>query len=164
VWRDKRSCLGFVGGEMRKRVFLFFVLLCFLLLGGYLVLWLTVPRGRISKESFDRLDVGVTLEEVVHIIGVPPGNHGHGRILGNGFPELYLDPLAILKEHPLGLIPKCDYWLESDPPTRMREWWGDSYRIFILFDSEDRLIRKDSQDIFREATLLTKLRRRLGIR
>jgi hypothetical protein len=54
---------------MKKRLSLLAGLLCLLLLGGYLLLWLTAPR--ISHANFERIEVGMGLAEVEELLGRP---------------------------------------------------------------------------------------------
>jgi hypothetical protein len=45
--------------------------------------WLALPpRHGVTRDNYGRIEVGMTLEQVEAILGMPPGDHGqaHGRI------------------------------------------------------------------------------------
>jgi hypothetical protein len=60
---------------MRKRLLLSLGLLGLVLLGGYLLLWLTAPRHRVSQLGWQQIEAGMTQEEVERVLGGPPGDY-----------------------------------------------------------------------------------------
>jgi len=59
---------------MKKRLLLVFAgFACVLIAGYFLHAWLT--KTHINRETFERIENGMTLAEVEQIIGVPPGNY-----------------------------------------------------------------------------------------
>lgn len=67
--------------RLRERPVLALGLLAALLFlaGAGALLWLNTPRHRISRESFEKIQVGMTRAEVEEILGVPPGDYGPGN-------------------------------------------------------------------------------------
>lgn len=60
---------------MRKRLLILLVCLVSMLLAGYVMLWLTTPRHRITLDAIEAIDVGMTEKEVEVILGAPAGNY-----------------------------------------------------------------------------------------
>jgi hypothetical protein len=54
---------------MRKRLLLGLGLLALVLLGGYLVLWLTAPSHRITAEAAAKIRAGMTEQQVEGLLG-----------------------------------------------------------------------------------------------
>ncbi|MCI0742907.1 MAG: outer membrane protein assembly factor BamE [Gemmataceae bacterium] len=126
---------------MKKRRCLWIVVVLVLLLGaGYGVLWLTAgPRHRINKESFERIQEGMTEEEVESIIGVPAGDYTTGPVV------VRLMLISFMS-------PQC------------KSWKSNVGQIVVDFDSRGLITWKRYMDVTPvEESLWDKLRRWLRI-
>jgi hypothetical protein len=144
---------------MRKRLLLILGCLASMLLAGYVTLRLTAPRHRITKETIEKIQKGMTEEEIEAVFGVPAGVYGKGALTGvyavappPGTPQL------------LGLTGK-HFGLELIVFERGKEWVGEDVCVYCRFDEASRV-----QEIHRgnvvpggNESFLAKLRRWLGI-
>jgi hypothetical protein len=108
---------------MRKRILVEWASCIFLVVGVLAVLfWLTKPNQiRISKEAYEKLQLGMTRQEVEKILGGPPGDYGPGKgeILDNGG--------FTVTSHSIRTNPNAKNWLAG------------SYAIIVCFDDHDRV-------------------------
>jgi hypothetical protein len=130
----------------RKHLLLLFACLVAVLLAGYVTLRLTTPSHRITVESFEAIQVGMTEKEVEDIIGVPAGIYAPGALTG-----LY----GFDKERS-----RATRGLDRKPG---KEWVARDVCIFVGF-KDGRVV-----ETFRgwpqgyDEPLLAKLRRWLGV-
>jgi hypothetical protein len=128
---------------MRRRRLLLVGLVAAVLLAGGLFLRLAYPRHDISPEGYERIDVGMTLEEVEAILGGPPGDHTNGRYEAPPYPVrgLAIDP--------------------NPPPGVWHDWWGERAAILVKFDLGGRVRDKVILQVEwrRNPSLLDRLRR-----
>jgi HAMP domain-containing protein len=109
---------------MRKRVLLTLALLAAVLLGGYLVLWVTAPRQRINAATTAQVRAGMTEREVEHLLGGPAGDYRTGAVTldrgaGGAVPTL-MDNGRFLDRH---------------------QWWhGDDGSLWVGFGGDGRLV------------------------
>ena len=122
-------------------------LLAFAACLGVAVFWgvrLLPPRHRINPESFEKIQVGMTLEEVEAILGVPPGDYAtkqHVYDLWGG------DGVVLGLRHRIG-------------------WVGDEGAIHVILNPEGSVSHKLWLDLWfiGEVTFLDKLRGWFGLR
>ena len=122
-------------------------LLAFAACLGVAVFWgvrLLPPRHRINPESFEKIQVGMTLEEVEAILGVPPGDYA-------------------TKQH------VYDLWGGDGVVLGLRHriaWAGDEGAIHVILSPEGRVSHKLWLDLcfIGEVTFLDKLRGWFGLR
>jgi len=60
---------------MRRRLVLAILILGVLMHAAWLLLWLTAPHHRITAYSYERIQLGMTEEEVVNLLRAAPGNY-----------------------------------------------------------------------------------------
>jgi hypothetical protein len=99
-----------------------------LLLGTALTLSAVASRPRrfINRESFEQIEEGMTREEVLAILRLPPGDHTVFR-------------------HIPALSATGDVFLWTYPNAERETWASDEGLIWILFD-DDRVIRRRYAD------------------
>lgn len=129
---------------MRKRLFLGLGLPALLLLGGYLLLWLTIPPGyRITDENLERILPGMTEKEVERILGVPAGNYSGKRGYFASRPPDELERL-LRQGH--------------------KEWVGEGLSIVVRFNEQGVVLNASRGANFGSSpSFLDRLRRWLGI-
>ena len=126
---------------MRKRLLLLLAAVALGLLAGYLTLWRTGPQHRITRESFARIQAGMTEQEVEAILGVPAGYYATARV---AFAECY--DLRV----PAGAVEK--------------QWTCDEGTILVFFYPADRVcVSRFFQVAHVDESLLNKARRWLGL-
>jgi hypothetical protein len=126
---------------MKKRLILVATGLACVFIAGYFVhAWLT--KTRINRETFDRIEVGMTLAEVEDLIGVPPGNYEtrQRRFIH------FANETFILH-------------LMADPPVAT--WSSNDGEITIRLSNDARVAHKDFEEIELES-LQDTIWRRLG--
>jgi hypothetical protein len=126
---------------MRKCVVLMLGLLGAVLLGGYLVLWLTAPRHRVSHLGWEGIEVGMTQTEVEQVLGGPPGNYAS-------------TPYGIMRRQ---IVPQG--------ATSLKEWRGEEGVIDVWFGLDGKVVDAYWVELGYpiHESLLTRLRRWLGI-
>jgi hypothetical protein len=77
-----------------------------LVVGAMLGYWFMQPHPRIDEETLAKITSGMTEDEVIAIIGAPPGNYGYGE-------------------------PIYDW---SGPGQQTKHWWGRDAAILVTFD------------------------------
>ena len=65
---------------MRRRLLLAGTVTAFTLGVGWLFLWIAAPKDGINRENFERIQAGMTREEVYRILGGPPEDYAKGGI------------------------------------------------------------------------------------
>ena len=96
-------------------------------------MWLLRPHPRINEESFNAIQVGMTEQEVVAIIGAPAGNYGLGRAEEG-------DVFAV-----------AAIMLELDHSTGpKKDWFGPEKGIRIGSDLEGKVMTKRLYGVWRE--------------
>lgn len=101
------------------------------LLGAVLAVWLaraprqlTDPRAAgVTAANFDRIQEGMSAEEVSHLFGVPPGD--------------YRRPPGFLMVGP-GHVP----WTEKARGGKLSIWYVPGCHAEVLFDSNGRVVGK----------------------
>jgi hypothetical protein len=99
--------------------------------------WYYRPWDPINRRTFHSLELGMTLEQVEELIGLPPGTYQPQRPrLGGSFTPGYI-----------GFIVEQSGLSDKDLPDRFRgqardgrevtlaQWWGMYYAIRVAFDS-----------------------------
>ena len=94
------------------------------IVGFWFVLWLTAPDHRINQSSADRIQSGMSLEEVIAIVRVPPGNYTTPGLSREAGAKLFMAHLQYSK------------FLDE---TCTRYWDCDSGCIAVTFDVHDKV-------------------------
>jgi hypothetical protein len=89
-----------------------------------------LPRPSITKEAYEKIRFGLTLQEVESIIGAPPGDYGPGR--GEEIDYGYTSTLLYMQNHP-----------------NAKMWWAGTVGIRVCFNKEGLVEGKGGQTIFR---------------
>jgi hypothetical protein len=120
------------------------------LLGGWLTLGLSRPRHRITRENIERIEQGMTRQEVAALLGAPPGNYSRHQI-----PALY-DPGLGHSGPPVDELHDCEGTVE--------EWVGDRSAVRVCFAANGRVAKlARGMVLLMEVPLLERLRWRLGL-
>lgn len=126
---------------MRKRLLLVLVGVALVLLGGWLTLWPSRPQHRISRESFARIQVGMTAQEVESILGVPAGDYATARVA----------------------IVEC-YDLRVPVDAVQKQWTCDEGTILAFFYPADKVCVSRYFKVARvDESFVDKVRRWLGL-
>jgi hypothetical protein len=126
---------------MRMRLLLLLVAVALVLLGSYLTLWRTGPKHRISRESFARIQAGMTEQEVEAVLGVPAGDYATARVA----------------------IAEC-YDLRVPAAAVQKQWTGDQGTILVFFYPADKVCVFRFFQVARvDESFLDKARRWLGL-
>src|SRR5262245_52497407 len=104
----------------KRRLIQLVVLACLALAGFVFFLRWTTPNARISRESFEQIWLGMTEEEVIEILGVPPNNYD-------------LDYVSRRVNKMLDVIAVNDSSLDNSILT-VKAWVTDGLAIRIGFD------------------------------
>jgi hypothetical protein len=107
----------------RNRLLLALGLLASTAAGVVIFLWAITPRHRINPESFEKIQLGMSQEEVENILRVPPGDYGPGE----------------------AMTFKYFNFADSEPVS----WLAGEYGIFVRYDIQQRVEAKWTQDIAR---------------
>jgi hypothetical protein len=100
---------------------------------GFTALWSLFvvaqrPRQFINRENFERIEVGMTVEEVKTILGLPPGDH-----------TVFRRSSGVEDARGRGWL----VW--ADPIIWDQTWASDEGIIFFLFEG-DKVIRREFAD------------------
>jgi hypothetical protein len=126
-----------------KRVMLIVASLGVLAVGGVFVLaWLPTPGDRITREAFEQIREGMTLEEVDAVIGVPPGRYAATDVL---YDDLLRSTIILV----------------GDPNTPI--WEGSYGKVVVFLDAERRVGSKFFFEVIGRETFIDRLRRKLGL-
>jgi hypothetical protein len=110
------------------------------------------PNHQITMDSFSRVTVGMTLQEVEDIFQSPPRIYRAGRI-----PEL--------KSHyfPQAAWPSPESL--SEKGGKWRDWAANDLHVTIFFDSDDTVVcgRSFVEPVRVPESFLSKLRRTIGL-
>jgi hypothetical protein len=130
----------------RKRPLLVFGCLAAALLAGYVALWLTAPRHRISPDNILLIQRGMSEKQVEGVFGVPAGVYASGAS-GLYVPATYFNHMG---------------WV--DRSAWGKEWVGEEISCSITFNEGkvDEVYWAFTISIENES-FLAKLRRWLGI-
>jgi hypothetical protein len=93
-------------GQRRRRLLLV-GLGALALLGCGLIVWLTYPRHRLNQASYERIEVGMTLEEVEAILGGPAADYTGGRASIRFYAPrtlFYTPRTLIVRRHPVKYV------------------------------------------------------------
>ena len=136
----------------RKRLLPIFGCLAAMLLAGYVVLRLTTPSHRISAESFEAIQIGMTEQEVEAILGAGAGVHTSRCDTGSYFGRCGDPVLGMDMTKRQGVL-------------RGKEWVTEDVSIYIFFDKNGLVARKCSGtgEPHGDESFLGKLRRWLGM-
>jgi len=134
---------------MTKRRLLWLAYAACVLLAVFWGVRLLTPRHRINQESFEKIQVGMTLEEVAEIVGAPPGAYATGPFL--------------LCRSSWKNCPEISGSLGGD-----QEWIGDEVALAVWLDSQKRVTQVQFGDVvpigIRQETFFDKARAWLGLR
>jgi hypothetical protein len=105
--------------------------------------WFTRPHPRIDGATLWQIQPGMTEQQVIDIIGAPPGNYG----LGHGEMETWTELMKILIEGP-----KPRPWSEEQPVrlTIVKDWLGPDQGIRVHFDLEGKVASAEIHAVWRE--------------
>jgi hypothetical protein len=106
---------------------------------GVAVFWglrLLPPRHRINPESFEKIQVGMTLEDVEAILGVPAGKYYKGSYFLLG-PWQKVGNLWVC----------CGECLGQQSLSGDKEWIGKDGAIAVWLDSQERVVRQEFSDL-----------------
>lgn len=112
-------------------------------LAGFWGVRLLTPRHRINHGSFEKIQVGMTLEEVEALVGVPPGDYASG---------------------PYHLASLCRFgW--GGKQRLLVSWVGNEGQIQVLVDNEKKVCGSMWADIslLEESNIIEKLRCWMGL-
>jgi hypothetical protein len=127
---------------MRRRIFIWaglFIVLGVSLLTGY---WFARPHPRIDQATVDKIQPGMTEQEVIDIIGAPPGNYG----LGHGEMDEWVELIRTMRIYnQTGNNP----WFEP-APLAVKDWLGQEHGIRVSFDPQGNVVRADFNSVWRE--------------
>jgi hypothetical protein len=127
---------------MWRRVLLILGALGLLAVVGVLVLvWLPRPGDRITRETFEQIRDGMTLDEVEAIIGAPPGEYTTTDVIYSEF----LGSTIILRG-------------SRDMPA----WEGYQGKIVVFLDAERKVYCRYFFDPICRESFFDRLRRRIG--
>jgi len=85
---------------MRRYSKLFFLIGC---IAAALFLWPGTPRHRITEETIDQIQLGMTKQEVYDILGAAPGDYGPGK-----------EQMISLQLPPFSDLGACETWSAGD--------------------------------------------------
>ncbi|MCI0743828.1 MAG: hypothetical protein L0Y58_00330 [Verrucomicrobia subdivision 3 bacterium] len=112
------------------------------------VLWWTTPNHRINVDSFKKIKNGMTLDEVVQIVGVPPGHYGApSKNPGTIYllaSDAVLDPFKF------------------EGTEHVEEWHSDVGKLMLILNKEHIVIAAQFES-YGDDGLLAKIRRWLGL-
>jgi len=100
--------------------------------------WLALPKHRITLESLHGIERGMTREQVLEILAVPPGNYS-----GGGWAEYF--------------------GFGRDECSIGEEWVGDELAIRVVFNDAGIVQSSFMGEVHRKKDVLFELRRRLGL-
>jgi hypothetical protein len=145
---------------MRKRLLFLVTVLAVVLLGGYLLLWLTAPRHRITLESFEQIKAGMTETEVEIVLG----QVGDESPVGSVHPGIKRF-LEQIRRSGVPDIRRVSYGpgYGSEDIARWKTWLGENCCILAGFNEQGKLIDKHITLRAGEESLLAKLRRWVGL-
>lgn len=120
------------------------------------VTWSLLPRSPINQETFDRIDIGMTEEEVVAIIGRSPGNYATGDLVFDDPPGTKDNTNVIF--YLVGVKIRKEWGIHSE------YWVGDQAIIVVGFDSDRRVTEKSIRRVrLRSESLFQKACRLIGL-
>ncbi|MBI3824357.1 MAG: hypothetical protein HY289_16955 [Planctomycetes bacterium] len=91
------------------------------------------PFDAVSRLGYNRVELGMSLEDAEKAIGCPPGNHGYRRKVKGGSTSNYLECVESA-----GARAKED----MGPQITLKYWAGSHFWIEILFDENNKVIGK----------------------
>ena len=131
----------------KRRLIQLIIFACLALAGLVLFLRWTTPNARINRESFQQIRTGMTEEEVIEILGVPPRKYD----------DSYVSKRAKKKFDVVGVTD-----LPGDDPNLItKAWVADGMAIQIGFDQTGK-----ARFVFYygfEEAFIDRLRRRLQL-
>lgn len=148
---------------MRRRHLLLLVLgIVGLLATGYAALWLTRPV-RITWKSCHSIRRGMTKDEILRIVGLPPGDY-RSRPQVQGTWHTYDGPIdfnsQLFSNHGPGFIPEDPGYV----PAYVRRWIDDDGELQLFFDNDDGPLTASMYwSHGPEGPFLDRLRRWLGL-
>jgi hypothetical protein len=114
---------------MRKRIVICSLTFLALAAGSFAAFWFLQPRPRIDEQAFARIEHGMTEQQVIDIIGAPPGNYGVG--------EGELNPFNV-----------STFWIF--PEKSVKTWLGRDKAIQIGFADDGKVLSKNIGNVWRE--------------
>jgi hypothetical protein len=136
----------------RKLVLLVLGCLALVLMAGYVTLWLTASRHRITQENLNKIQKGMTEKQVEAMLGARPGDYSSGQTVV--FFAEAKDPGIINLFEPADLVKerggKC--------------WVADDAALWLRFDDGGHVTEVDFGMTWPgNESFLAKLRRWLGM-
>jgi len=113
---------------------------------GVALLWWAMPRHRIGQEGADQITLGMTKDEVAHILRVPSGDYTTLALEEMDRIGIMLRKCIAVKNHVM------------KPDTNVEEWLTDRECIIIVFE-EDKVIHKQYFSLRGRRTFLDQLRK-----
>ncbi len=147
----------------RRRWLILAALVCVTPAAG-LAWLLTRPNPEISRDSYDRIQEGMTLAEVEAIVGAPPGDYGGEDPSAYGIQACqgWICSLFADWRHGTPSIPLQDLQRKLDE-GRIVVWTGRSYALAVQLDAQDRVVATGIGVVMREWSWWERLLDRLGI-
>jgi hypothetical protein len=96
-----------------------------------------------GEADYDRIENGITQEDVEAILGGPPGDYR-------------------TQSYPINF--HCGSW--GPPSGRMEEWLGNDGNIWVVFDEENKVVWKGHPNVsirLEPPTLVERVRAKLGL-
>lgn len=149
---------------MGKRLLMLLTCLTGLALVGGLAFWWTVPGTAITRANYDRIQVGMTRQEVDDIMGGPPRNEATDA--------QFVSMWEIEKDGSLVEVDRR-YAIMVDRHTRhgfykmhglgYGRWVNDQINVWVFFDPQGRVQKKEGQVLdCRTIPPWTRLRKWIG--
>ena len=125
------------------------LILCTGVILSLATLALAFTRSPINPRSFGRIQEGMTEQEVVKTIGLPPGDYSTGTLVARvrteeiprGIEPAKWAEFLVTLRRPLEKIG----WTQSNA----REWVGNRGIITVYFDSAGQVVDKDYLAVYR---------------
>jgi hypothetical protein len=134
---------------MKRRFSIAAAAIAVVLLGG--LAFQQRHRCPITRENFEKIQVGMTEKEVEDILQLPPGDYSTGQVVFDLPPELFQGDSEVDARLLLLIL------LGKEPTIG---WMGDRAIITVFLDATGRVVSKDFTDVRRKSeSILDKLRR-----
>lgn len=133
---------------MKRRNLLCVAAALLVVMGGFiLIVWWTAPTHRINLTSFKQIKSGMTLDEVVQIVGVRPGQYGS-------------PPKQLSMTHLLAMPVSPGLENEIPHPAGTAEWLSEAGNLKLVLAQDQKVLVGEFEE---PVTILYRLRRWLGL-